>query len=208
MDREDMSLVELLSYFFKESRVVNGGSVTVEIGREHLVPVESSGGGGYTEWVKATAWEDISSQPIVVLETSLGIDENINRFANERFIMTHDTYKLIRALIMSEIEATNVVNGNTTNQSTNNGCINVVSDGTSSSRQGIAWGQVRAGRVKLFEVKGKLYSIHLSTPVVISKMMFSSGEPLKNRVSPKRIIQWLPFGTLSETFPRKLPYLH
>ena len=207
MDREGMSLVELLLLFFRESRVVNGSSVTGGIGREHSVPVESSGGEGYTEWVKAIAWEDIRHQPVVVVETKLCVGEDIKRSANDRFILTHGTYKLIRALIKGEIEATNVVNGKTTNQSTNDGCINVVPDGASSSRQAIAWGRASAGKVKLFEVNGKLYSIHSHTSVVISKVVIVSGEPPTNEVNPRRIIQWLPFGTLSETFPKKLPYL-
>jgi hypothetical protein len=207
MDREGMGLVELLLYFFRESRVVNGGSVTVGVGMEHSVPVEGSGGEGYTQWVKATAWENIKHQPVVVVETNLGVDEDINRFANDRFILTHDTYKLIRALIRGELAATNVVNGKTTNQFGNDGFINVVADGASSGSQAIAWGRASAGRVKLFEANGKLYAIHLQTPVAISRVTLVSAETSKNKVNPKQIIQWLPFGTLSETFPRKPPYL-
>jgi len=97
MNLEGMTLVELLLHFFKGSKVVNGGTVTASIGREHSVPVKTSGGEGYTEWVKATTWEDIRCQPVVVVKVSSCVDTN--HFASGKFILTHDTYKLIHALI-------------------------------------------------------------------------------------------------------------
>lgn len=210
MDRDALSLVELLSLFFSESRVVNGGGITAGIGQEWSVPVEGAGGDGYTEWVKATAWENIKpQQPVVVVETKHHIDDSIDRSGGGRFILTHKTYRLIRALFLGEVEATNVINGtNTSYRTTDEGYINVIPDGVSSSRKAIPWGRANPGRVKLFEVNGVFYSIHSGTSVTISRtVIFSSGEPSPKKVYPKRIIQWLPFGTLSETFPRKLDYL-
>lgn len=118
--------------------MVNGGSVEIGMGWPREVRVEGSGGEGYAQSVKATPWEAIKHQPVVVVETKPCIDEDIKRSADKRFILTHDTYKLIRALLLGEIEATNVMNG-TIPKSTNDSCINVVPDGASSSRLAIAW---------------------------------------------------------------------
>ena len=205
LNRESMTLVELLLHFFKGSRVVNGGTITVRIGNEHSVPVQGSGGEGYTQYVKAFGWETINRQPVVVVEAEEVIDEDVNRSASDRFILTHDTYKLIRALISGEVDVTNVVNGTANSFSPEKGTVSVVLDGESSSRSVIAWGRASAGRVKLFKYQELYYAVHLDTPKIISQTQIT--EPQKKKTMPKQIIQWLPFGTLSEVFPRKPDHL-
>lgn len=205
LNREAMSLVELLLHFFEGSRVVNGGSVTVNIGSEHSVPVEGSGGEGYTQWVKAVGWETIHHQPVVVVEMEEAIDEDINRFASDRFILTHDTYKLIRALIKGEVNVTSVMNGIANGYSPTEGTVSVIPDGEQSSRSVIAWGRASNGRVKLFKYQDLYYAVHLSTSKTISKTKIIEGQ--RSKTIPRRIIQWLPFGTLSEGFPKKPEYL-
>lgn len=207
LDLEAMSLVELLLHFFKGSRGVNGGSVTVNVGSAHSVPVQGSGGEGYTQWVEAVGWETINHQPVVVVETEAAIDEDINRFASDRFILTHDAYKLIRALIKGEVEVdvTNVMNGIADGCFPTKGTVDVIPDGDSSSRSAIAWGRASTGRVKLFKYQELYYAINLNTSKTISQAKIN--EQQKEKIFPKKIIQWLPFGTLSEGFPKKPNHL-
>jgi hypothetical protein len=204
-DLEAMNLVELLLYFFKGSRVVNGGSVTVNVGSTHSVPVQGSGGEGHTQWVKAVGWETINHQPVVVVETEAATDEDINCFASDRSILTHDTYKLIRALIKVEVDVTNVMNGIADRCFPEKGTVGVVADGESSSRSAIAWGRASTGRVKLFKYQERCYAINLNTSKTISQAKIN--EQQKGKILPKKIIQWLPFGTLSEGFPQKPNHL-
>lgn len=205
LNREAMSLVELLLHFFEGSRVVNGGSVTVNVGNEHSVPVQGSGGEGYTQRVKAVGWETINQQPVVVVETEEVIDEDINRLARGRFILTYNTYKLIRALIKGEVDGANVMNGTVNSTSFERGTVSVIPDGESSSISAIAWGRISEGRVKLFKYQERYYAVHLYTPKTISQTKII--EPYRERITPTQIIQWYPFGTLSEVFPQKPDYL-
>lgn len=203
ISREDMTINELMVYYLENSQVANGGSTTAFPGSEPTILVETVGGEGFTEQIKAKAWGQLSSEPAVILKL----------FGNHYYALSHRTFREICGLLsrdLSDCEVHGVYR--LSSNAAPGGRVYVTPEGQSTVTA-TAWYEIPSGPLRLFRVDSQQYAISLVASKTVSvrtadeRRTGSFANP-----DPRRQIIWHDFdvskGSVADpNFPRKPSYL-
>lgn len=198
--KKDMTLNELMAYYLEKSQVANGGRVTAAPGSQTTVFVETVGGEGYTEQVKARAWGELKSEPAILLKL----------FRDSHYALSHETYKEICSLLNRDLDGCEVTTTMYSQGAMPGSRIRITPEGR-STLDAVAWYEIPPGPLKLFQVDGKHYAISLVAPRTVSVTIVSQRRTgrFANPDSRREII-WYDLdlsGRGIAGFPRKPEYL-
>jgi hypothetical protein len=200
--RENMTLNELMTYYLEGAKVASGGSTQAAPGNSTTVFTETAGGEGYTEQVKARAWGEIESEPVVLMQLP----------GDRYYALSYGTYREICALLSRDLSDCEVTEGRASSSAKPGGIVHINLEGKPTT-SAVAWYEMPPGDLKLFQVDGKQYAISLGAPKTISRTV--TRERRTGRFAnpdPRREIIWHDFdqsgrGTADSSFPRKPKYL-
>lgn len=201
---EDMTINELMVYYLENSQVANGGSTTAAPGSQTTVFVETEGGEGFTEQVKAKAWGHLRSEPAVVLKL----------FGGHCYALSHGTYREICSLLSRDLSDCEVPGLYRLSSGGPPGTLVYVNPEGQATISATAWYEISSGGLlRLFRVDGKLYAISLVAPKTISVRTLTERRTGSfANPDPRRQIIWHDFdvskgGVAEPNFPRKPGFL-
>lgn len=184
--RENMTLSELMVHYLERSQVANGGHITAYPGNQVTVSVETVGGEGFAEYIKAKAWGEITGEPTVLLKL----------YGDSYYVLSHKTYKEICALLSRDLSKCEIATI-PYHQSAAPGSYIHVTPSTMSTLKAKAWYEISPGLLKLFQVDTKYYAISLVAPKTISIRTFYERKTGKFATpDPRREIIWYGFADL------------
>jgi len=199
-NQENMTINELMHYYFEKSEVANGGSTTAAAGQTRKIFVETRGGEGYTEQVEAKIWGEIKSEPTVLLKL----------FHNNYYAFSHETYKEVCSLLRHDLSNCETIEVKINQWLKPGDIISTTLPGNTTIRA-TAWYEIPSGEVTLFQVDEKWYGISRHAPktnsvrTVHERKTGSFANP-----DPRREIIWHSFdlsGHGIPGFPRKPEHL-